>query len=80
MASPSASLPLKTTHVFLKRKNSLRSNSPRFYTENFPDFLNATEKNDGSTIKIFSWWQRETSGFKKLHSEKAYAQRHSVLW
>ena len=36
-------LSLKIAHVFLKRKNSLRSNSLRFYTENFPDFLHATE-------------------------------------
>jgi|GEM_PF-3822620 len=26
----------------------------RFYTENFPDFINAPEKNAGSTIKLFS--------------------------
>jgi len=36
-------LPLRIAHVFLKRKNSLRSNSLRFYTENFPDFFNAAE-------------------------------------
>jgi hypothetical protein len=36
-------LPLKIAHVFLNRRNSLRSNSLRFHTENFPDFLNAAE-------------------------------------
>ena len=36
-------LPLKIAHVFLKRRNSLRSTSLRFYTENFPDFLDAAE-------------------------------------
>jgi hypothetical protein len=63
MASPTASLPLKIAHVFLKRKNSLRSNSLRFYTENFPDFINAAEKNVGSTIKLFSC-RKETTGLK----------------
>jgi len=51
MVEPAASLPLKIAHVFLKRKNSLRSDSLRFYTENFPVFFNAAEKNAGSTIK-----------------------------
>jgi len=58
MASPAASLPLKIAHVFLKRKNSLRSDSLRFYTENFPDFLNAAEKNAGSAIK-HSFYRKE---------------------
>jgi len=61
MALPAASLPLKIAHVFLKRKNSLRSNSLRFYTENFPDFLNAAEKNAGSTIKHSFYSQRKDS-------------------
>ena len=38
---PAEFIPLKIAHVFLNRKNSLRSDSLRFYTENFPDFLNA---------------------------------------
>jgi hypothetical protein len=38
---------------------SLRSDSLRFYTENFPDFLYAAEKNVGSTIKLF--FSREAS-------------------
>jgi hypothetical protein len=63
MLSPTASLSLKIAHVFLNRKNSLRSNSLRFYTENFPDFLNAAEKNVGSTIKLFSC-RKETTGVK----------------
>ena len=37
---------------------SLRSNSLRFYTENFPDFFNAAEKNAGSTIK-HSFYRKE---------------------
>ena len=48
---PTAFLPLKIAHVFLKRKNSLRSNSLRFLTENFPDFLNAPEMRSGETIR-----------------------------
>jgi hypothetical protein len=41
MVKPTEFIPLKIAHVFLKRKNSLCSNSLRFYTENFPDFLYA---------------------------------------
>ena len=49
--TPTASLPLKITHVFLKRENSLRSNSPRFLTENFPDFINASELRSGLWLR-----------------------------
>jgi hypothetical protein len=45
MIKLAAFLPLKIAHVFLNLKNSLRSNSLRFYTENFSDFLYAAEKN-----------------------------------
>ena len=49
---PTAFFPLKITHVFLKRKNSLRSNSLRFYTENFPDFLNAPKmRSDNNDVQ-----------------------------
>jgi hypothetical protein len=37
------------------------------------NFLNATEKNAGFTIKLFSWPQRKLPTLKQLHSERAYA-------
>ncbi|MCR4765379.1 MAG: hypothetical protein K5856_04295 [Bacteroidaceae bacterium] len=54
MASPAEPLPLKIAHVFLKCRNSLRSDSLHFLTENFPVFLNAPELKAGSTITLFS--------------------------
>jgi hypothetical protein len=38
--------------------------------ENFPDFLNAAEKNVGSTIKLFSCL-KENYRLETLHSERA---------